>query len=263
MYVLIDRDNMLFLWKATDYNFLSYIATIEVYGRVSSCLYPISHSAFSSLTHLELKLLYRNTTGQELIGLSYTDAVTACVACAWEMEGEHITNKLLNEAREQASWVDTLIDMLGEGDSFDKQFRFQNGSNKPTELLPGVSYGHIKHKPPPPSYPIFGTYRYAPPVDPKVMRAYAAGTPQIDSTPIAVAPRPKTEPRVASTTPRGSVSAAIWEVADKIWNDAGAPQSKTVVLALRKRMMEVLESQGTKRNSASNELGNWQKARII
>ena len=36
----------------------------------------------------------------------------------------------------------------------------------------------------------------------------------------------------------------------------------SVVLKLRKEIMNVLEEEGIKRNSASNELGKWQKTRL-
>ena len=54
----------------------------------------------------------------------------------------------------------------------------------------------------------------------------------------------------------------IWAVADRMWEEAGKPIEKGTVLALRKDIMNVLEQDGVKRTSSSNELGNWQKARI-
>jgi len=54
----------------------------------------------------------------------------------------------------------------------------------------------------------------------------------------------------------------IWAVADRMWEEAGRPTDKSKVLALRKQIMDTLEQDGVKRTSSSNELGNWQKARI-
>ena len=54
----------------------------------------------------------------------------------------------------------------------------------------------------------------------------------------------------------------IWAVADRMWEEAGKPTEKSTVLALRKDIMSALEQDGVKRTSSSNELGNWQKARI-
>lgn len=70
-------------------------------------------------------------------------------------------------------------------------------------------------------------------------------------------------PRAATGAPRASgVREKIWAVADSMWEEAGKPTEKNTVLALRKDIMNALEQDGVKRTSSSNELGNWQKARI-
>lgn len=69
-------------------------------------------------------------------------------------------------------------------------------------------------------------------------------------------------PRAPSAPRTGSVRDAIHAKADELWEEAGKPTDKSVVLALRKRIMDVLESEGVKRTSSSNELGNWAKLRI-
>ena len=58
------------------------------------------------------------------------------------------------------------------------------------------------------------------------------------------------------------VRGVIWDHADKVWEAAGKPTNKGVVMALRKQMMTELEGMGVKRTSSSNELGNWMKARV-
>uniref|UniRef100_A0AAU7B940 Uncharacterized protein n=1 Tax=Pseudomonas phage BL5 TaxID=3109218 RepID=A0AAU7B940_9VIRU len=75
--------------------------------------------------------------------------------------------------------------------------------------------------------------------------------------------RPAAAPRAATGAPRASgVREKIWAVADRMWEEAGKPTEKSTVLALRKDIMNALEQDGVKRTSSSNELGNWQKARI-
>ena len=75
--------------------------------------------------------------------------------------------------------------------------------------------------------------------------------------------RPAAAPRAATGAPRASgVREKIWAVADRMWEEAGKPIEKSTVLALRKDIMNALEQDGVKRTSSSNELGNWQKARI-
>ncbi len=62
---------------------------------------------------------------------------------------------------------------------------------------------------------------------------------------------------------RGAVRDQIWAVGDAIWEAAGKPTDKKVVLKLRKVAMEQLEKEfGVKVTTSSNELGNWMKARL-
>lgn len=63
--------------------------------------------------------------------------------------------------------------------------------------------------------------------------------------------------------PKGNTSRLIWDVADEMWAKAGSPKDPKVVLALRKEIMSELENNyHVKRNTSSNELGRWSKARI-
>lgn len=90
-----------------------------------------------------------------------------------------------------------------------------------------------------------------------------AGTESAESGPLRAATghdRPAVK-GVAQARSSG-VRDKIWEVADRMWEEAGKPTDKRAVLALRKCMMDALERQDVKRTSSSNELGNWQKARI-
>lgn len=72
-----------------------------------------------------------------------------------------------------------------------------------------------------------------------------------------------TASHTAGTATRSSgTRAIIYEVADRVWEEAGKPSDKSAILKLRKEMMSLLEAQGVKRNTSSNTLGNWQKDRI-
>ena len=65
-----------------------------------------------------------------------------------------------------------------------------------------------------------------------------------------------------STAPRASGTRdIIFSVADRMWEEAGKPTDKSIILKLRKEMMTVLESEGVKRNTSSNTLGLWVKER--
>lgn len=94
-------------------------------------------------------------------------------------------------------------------------------------------------------------YEYVPgKAEPKLLKSYVA---------------PVESDSVTTGEPRQRMSGAkeiIWAKADDMWSAAGKPTDKGVVLKLRKDIMDALEKDGVNRNSASNELGNWQKARI-
>lgn len=61
----------------------------------------------------------------------------------------------------------------------------------------------------------------------------------------------------------GGAREIIWSIADTMWQAAGAPKDLPVILALRKEIMAKLENDhGVKRTTSSNELGNWQKAKL-
>lgn len=67
-------------------------------------------------------------------------------------------------------------------------------------------------------------------------------------------------PPVTKVARKSPVKQRIWEVANELWNKEGCPMDKAVILQLRKRIMDVLEDYNIKRNTASSELGNWQKS---
>jgi hypothetical protein len=67
----------------------------------------------------------------------------------------------------------------------------------------------------------------------------------------------------AKTAPRTGNRAVIWEVADRMWNEAGSPLDVPRMLELRKAIMDNLGAEhGIKRTTSSTALGEWQKARL-
>ena len=77
------------------------------------------------------------------------------------------------------------------------------------------------------------------------------------------APAAVTVPTRAPSAPRGGNRATIFEVADRMWNEAGSPRNLAVVLPLRKTIMAELEANhGIKKTTSSTALGEWQKVRL-
>ena len=70
-------------------------------------------------------------------------------------------------------------------------------------------------------------------------------------------------PARTPSAPRSGNRVIIFEVADRMWNEAGAPKEASVVLQLRKTIMAELEStHGIKKTTSSTALGEWQKLRL-
>lgn len=65
------------------------------------------------------------------------------------------------------------------------------------------------------------------------------------------------------SAPRSGNRVTIFEVADRMWNEAGSPKEAHVVLQLRKTIMAELEANhGIKKTTSSTALGEWQKLRL-
>lgn len=77
------------------------------------------------------------------------------------------------------------------------------------------------------------------------------------------APAAVTVPAKTPSAPRGGNRVIIFEVADRMWNEAGSPRDLSVVLPLRKTIMAELEANhGIKKTTSSTALGEWQKLRL-
>ena len=70
-------------------------------------------------------------------------------------------------------------------------------------------------------------------------------------------------PAKTPSAPRSGNRVTIFEVADRMWNEAGAPKDVSIVLPLRKTIMAELEANhGIKKTTSSTALGEWQKLRL-
>ena len=104
----------------------------------------------------------------------------------------------------------------------------------------------------------------APPLTPQAqITAAPTVTPAPQQTPAITQIEQSEQYRQMTLKTRSSgVRDALWDKADEMWEAAGKPTDVATVLKLRKEIMNVLEEDGIKRNSASNELGKWQKQRL-
>lgn len=245
MYVSIDRENLKFLHKHPDLHVVSNLAWIDA-PHAALSVAPYDHNSFlSGYTDMELKILYRNTTGVDHTGFE-GDALRAILAELAERLPVSDVNAF--EVERQAA-------ILEDGNH--DRYKYVKGSTRPAkqgELFEPEALKAVRSD----NEEVIAAAVRLRPAQP---RATATHTP----APASAQPRPA-RPTAAPLLPRaprqGGVREKIWEVADRMWDEAGKPTEKSTVLALRKNIMNALEQDGVKRTSSSNELGNWQKARI-
>jgi hypothetical protein len=228
MYVLVDRDKLVFRHAHPDHAVVSALSTIEV-AHCAVCILPADPACMNTFTDLELRMLYQNTTGKKLEGY-FRPAL--CKAVAELAMGLPVSDVNPFEVKQQASKIS--INDAGF-------YRYVKGAYTPARLqelfepealvaVPGATPASVPPAPP---------------------GATPASTP---AAPIA--------PPATIAAPRGGNKAVIWATADVMWEQGGKVREVKAVLELRKRIMDQLEQQGIKRTSASSELGNWQKVRL-
>lgn len=242
MYVSLDRDKLRFLHVHPSQDVVWGLLYLEAGDVNHAGVWSTEAANFlQALTTLELNLLYRNTTSKDFdIRTNDETRREALAAIVNSMEPRNVN---LSELDTQLEYVSRELEISRA------VFRYVPGSKVPTqrqELFPLHGF--------PPTEAEFTVFAQ---LAPQRQARVPAAVPQATRE---TAPRsPAAGPRAAT----GSVRPTIWQHADKVWEEAGKPTDKAVVLELRKRMMVELEQQGIKKTSSSNELGNWMKDRIM
>jgi hypothetical protein len=238
---------MVLLHKHENANAVADVAWIECYD-VPYYILPIEDATcFRQFTDMELKMLYRNVTGQDSHSLSRLPLVQVVYDLCCRIPESVIKPA---EAKIQAEYVDALRTQ-GKGGFW----LYCAGS-----CLPGQKADLWK-----PSCKKAEQWR---------VEERAAKSGKLPALKRATQPhsertgpdRPVTavqhSAKPAGTPKMGTAKAIIWAAADKMWAAAGKPLIKSDVLTLRKEIMDHLEKEeGIKRTSCSSELGNWHKDR--
>ena len=227
MYVLVDRDKLVFRHAHPDHAVVSALSTIEV-AHCAVCILPADAACMNTFTDLELRMLYQNTTGQKLEGYFKP---SLCKAVAELAMGLPVSDVNAFEVRQQASKIS--VNDAGF-------YRYVKGAYTPARLQDLFE--------PQPLQAVPG--------------ATPTPTPPAPPTASASAPAATVAPPAPIAAPRGGNKAVIWATADEMWEASGKVRDVKAVLELRKRIMDRLEQEGIKRTSASSELGNWQKVRL-
>lgn len=239
MFVSIDMDTLQFLHKHHDQMVLGGLSFLECPHHSVRNENANSEHFLLGMTPLEIRMLYRNTTGEDVTG---SDDLVLREMLAMIVY-DHMPPTLAIAAEVDAQ-IAAVEDDLYNG----IPWKYALGAKVPAK--------HIE------LFPL-----HCKPLDAVDKHKAATMAPQRRA--VREAPKPRTAPSPAPSAPRvpkqraSSVRPVIWAVADEMWEAAGKPTDKTVVLELRKKMMaELEEKKGVKRTSSSNELGNWMKARL-
>ena len=243
MFVSVDMQKLVFLHKHHDHETLSALAWLEAADR-SVLIDSTARDRFLlSLTDLELRMLYKNTMLSDPpvhTGIDNSIYLRELLATIVE---RHMQPKLAIREEVEAQ-CEHVSDDLYNG----IPWTYAIGSKRPAKQqeLFGFVGKNLSE----------ATLAQAAQLAPQRRLTRAAATP-------APAPKPAASAPPAAKQRQPSVRPIIWAAADRMWEAAGKPMDKAVVLELRKKMMAVLESEsGVKKTSSSNELGNWMKARL-
>jgi len=239
MFVSVDMDTLQFLHKHHDQMVLSGLSFLEAPHHSIRNENANSEHFLLGMTPLEIRMLYRNTTGEDITGSD--DRIVREMLAMIVYDHMPPTLALATEVEAQVAAVsDDLYNGI--------PWKYALGAKVPAKAMDLFPL-HCK--------PLDAVEKHKATTQAPQRRAErAAPKPR---APVESAPQPPRAPKQRAS----SVRPTIWAVADRMWGEAGKPTDKAAVLELRKKMYDVLEQEhGVKRTSSSNELGNWMKDRL-
>lgn len=226
MYVSVSHKALAFLHKHPD---VHVVANLDFIAGVHADTSVITLTTMTGLDHLmetQLQQLWANTMGLD----------HRCNRSPYQ--GNALRSVLLELAAR-------LPESMGDPLAIDREAaRIENGEKGSFQALPlratltdaEAATAAAQRRPAPPVY---------------------QPVPKQPPVPADAVQRPVSAPRT------GGTRQIINEVADRMWTEDGKPTTLPSILALRKRIMDVLErDHQIKRTTASTALGDWQKGRI-
>lgn len=252
-YISVNRSDLCFVHKHHLQTVCSALAWLEMPHK---CVVIENTEQFflSTFTLNELRQLYKNTFGHDAPKAPANNTLTtqASILDYWERFLQELFLQYVGQLKptlalehEVQAQIELVEDRLYAGEPF----TYALGSKRPAQ--PGE---------------LFPLKCDAVASEADVARAAvkaAQPRPVVAATPTPASPESAPTPASAPRQRSSSVRPAIWQVADDMWKAAGSPKDKNVVLELRKKMMvELDEKHGIKKNTSSNELGNWMKDRL-
>lgn len=243
MYISIHRKDLRFLHKHESVRTVCDLDFINAGNQHVDVTFLGAPNFLRDLTETELQRLYRHTTGQMEDSPHHGDALRNVLA---ELADRFpCTDANAFEADRQAAWIET------NDDARLRAFQYTRGTSKPAEA---------PDEPGPPALVTLTNEEAA-----IAARRRAAPAPQPTGAgggSSGAEPAPRPVHVVMQARQAGKTTTVIFQVADRMWEEAGKPTRLDEVLALRKKMMDELERVGIKRTTSSSALGAWQKARI-
>lgn len=243
MYILIDADKMRFLRKHQDAFALSNLVYIECNDcatKIVACDEPLD---FDGFTDLELKLLYKNTTGEEYKGFA-RDPMLCIVHELTTRMSEFVADKY--QLALQAAYI-------SEDD--DSGYQFVPGAVKPAPVADLFEYTVLRVR----RNPVSEQLALITPLK-RSKTLPALFPPLAPSTPRPAAVRSASTP--PSAPAKGSVLDRINSKAETMWTAAGKPTNPAAVKELRKQIVEQLVADGINQNSAGKGASLWLKGNV-
>lgn len=251
MYFLIDMDQLAVTHKHADREVLNGLAWIEC--KCAAKIFPLGDPRMleQRLTSSEMMSIYKAATGQ--FPTAYANQLATLL---------HDLVKRMPDTEAVREEVEAQVKHVLPASP--ANYRYVLGAKVPEEL-PGLFNAKpiaVAHSEAEQAAIAKTTAAYAAQA---ARNAPPAGPPPLPATPVPPAPpRAPREPGAAPSTPRaGGVRDIVFSVADREWEAANKPTDLSVVLKLRKHIMDVLErDHNLKRTTASTTLGDWQKQRL-
>lgn len=240
-YISVDRDRMVFLHKHEALDVVCNLNWIETRHAPVYIFCADDMGGYNHMTDMELKMLYRNTTGFDHNIENREALLQILYDLAHRLPANDVHVFELDAQARKIDRDDENFYMYCKGTGLMKTDTVDTlilkGRRAPKEEERALS-GEIPAV-------IAGKERIAATNNDKRKRSKA-----------------KSKGKAGNGPARGTAKALIWKVADEMWNEEGAPKDKAEVLQLRRKIMDTLEEHGVKRASASSELGKWHKERI-
>ena len=237
-YILIDRQQMAITHKHTDRAVLAGLSWIECTN--AGVIMSLTNTRpLLDFTPAELRLIYKNATGADLQGYAQSLA-NAVLAMA----------KRLPDTEARIEEVQAQVKCIQDGDK--SSFKYTFGAMTPEEVVglfeaPKLTVPRVEAE------EALAGQGYAGP-------AFGGTGPDHPTAQGNGAPR---EPRAPSAPRTGGTREVIFTVADQMWEAAGKPTALPTVLALRRTIMQELETNhSVKKTTSSTALGDWQKSRV-